>query len=146
MIRLEALPAINASLNGLAAALLLAGFAFIRARRVAAHRACMLSALAVSALFLSSYLYYHAHAGATRFPGTGALRALYLGILITHTILAAATPPLAIATAYLALRGRIERHRRLARFTLPIWLYVSVTGVIVYGMLYHLPETLRLRG
>ena len=132
------LPALNASLNAVAALLLIAGFGFIRARRVAAHKACMLSAAGVSVLFLISYLYYHANVGLTRFQTTGWLRATYFSVLISHTILAALTPPLVVVTLVFALRGRLDRHKRIARFTFPIWLYVSITGVLVYWMLYHL--------
>jgi uncharacterized membrane protein YozB (DUF420 family) len=98
----------------------------------------MLAAFAVSVLFLVSYLTYHAQVGSVRFPGTGALRGLYLTILASHSVLAAVVPPLAVLTLVRALRGQVDRHRRLARWTLPIWLYVSVTGVVVYLMLYHL--------
>jgi uncharacterized membrane protein YozB (DUF420 family) len=97
----------------------------------------MLTALACSVLFLVSYLTYHYHTGSTRFPGTGAVRTVYLSILLTHTILAAAVPFLAGITVYRALRGRFDRHRAIARWTLPIWLYVSVTGVVIYWMLYR---------
>lgn len=139
MIPLEAFPALNAALNALAAGLLVAGFGFIRARRIGAHRACMITATVLSAAFLVSYLYYHAHAGATRFQGEGTVRTFYLGLLLSHTVLAAVTPPLALTTLWLALRGRLDSHRRLARWALPVWLYVSVTGVAVYWMLYHFP-------
>ena len=130
------LPALNALLNGSCAALLIAGYAFIRARRVTAHRACMLLALLTSALFLVSYLTYHYHAGSVRYRGTGWTRPAYFTLLITHTVLAAAVMPLALVTAGRALRGQFDRHVRLARWTLPIWLYVSVTGVVIYLMLY----------
>jgi len=138
LIPLRVFPTINAALNGLAALLLVSGFALIRSRRVRAHRNCMLSATAVSLVFLTSYLYYHFHAGVTRFPGSGLLRGVYLGVLLSHTVLAAITPFLVGITLWFALRGRLERHRKVARWTLPIWLYVSVTGVVVYWMLYHL--------
>lgn len=130
------LPALNALLNGSCAVLLIAGYAFIRARRVTAHRACMLLALLTSALFLVSYLTYHYHAGSVRYRGIGWTRPAYFALLITHTVLAAAIVPLALVTAGRALRGQFDRHVRLARWTLPIWLYVSVTGVIIYLMLY----------
>ena len=130
------LPALNALLNGSCAALLIAGYAFVRARRVTAHRACMLLALLTSALFLVSYLTYHYHAGSVRYRGTGWTRPAYFTLLITHTVLAAAVVPLALVTAGRALRGQFDRHVRLARWTLPIWLYVSVTGVVIYLMLY----------
>ncbi len=139
MIPLEAHPPLNAALNATAAVLLAAGFGFIRAKRVAAHKACMLTAVAVSAVFVASYLYYHYHAGGTPFPGQGFVRILYFTILISHAILAAVILPLVIITVTFALRGRIERHRRIARWTLPLWFYVSVTGVVIYWMLYQMP-------
>jgi uncharacterized membrane protein YozB (DUF420 family) len=132
------LPAVNASLNALAALLLVTGYILIRRGRRDAHRTAMVAALACSTLFLVSYLYYHAHVGSVRFPGTGAARTLYLGILLTHTVLAAAVPVLAVITVVLAWKGRFARHVRIARWTLPIWLYVSVTGVVVYWMLYQM--------
>ena len=132
------LPTVNAVLNSTSAVLLVLGYRFVRRRQVAAHRACMLAAFAVSVLFLVSYLTYHAQVGSVRFSGTGALRVLYLTILVSHSLLAAVVPPLAVLTVYRALRGQVDRHRRVARWTLPIWLYVSVTGVVVYLMLYHL--------
>jgi len=132
------LPTVNAVLNSTSALLLGLGYHYIRRQRVAAHRACMLGAFTVSVLFLVSYLTYHAQVGSVRFPGVGALRALYLTVLVSHSVLAAVVPPLAVLTVYRALRGQVDRHRRLARWTLPIWLYVSVTGVVVYLMLYHL--------
>jgi uncharacterized membrane protein YozB (DUF420 family) len=132
------LPALNATLNGLAALLLLCGFVFVRRRQIPRHRACMLAAFACSVVFLASYLFYHAKVGSVRFQGTGPIRTLYFTILISHTILAATVPPLALVTLTRALRGRFERHRAIARVTLPIWLYVSVTGVVVYWMLYRL--------
>ncbi len=138
MIPLEAHPPLNAALNATAAVLLAAGFAFIRAKRIAAHKACMLSAVAVSAVFLTSYLYYHYHAGSTPFQGQGFVRTLYFTILISHTILAIVILPLVIITVTFALRGKIERHRRIARWTLPLWFYVSVTGVVIYWMLYQM--------
>ena len=132
----SALPALNATLNVTSAVLLMTGYAFIRRRHVAAHRACMVSAFVVSALFLISYVVYHAQAGSRPFTGQGPARVLYFVILITHSVLAAAVPVLAVMTLWRALRGRFERHAALARWTLPIWLYVSVTGVVVYWMLY----------
>lgn len=131
------LPHLNAFLNGTSAVLLFTGYSFIRARNVIAHRACQIAALAVSSLFLVSYLFYHYHHGSTRFLGTGFVRPVYFTILTTHTILAAVIVPLIFLTFYRALRGDFIRHRRIARVTLPLWLYVSVTGVIVYLMLYH---------
>jgi uncharacterized membrane protein YozB (DUF420 family) len=130
------LPALNAALNGVAAAFLVAGYACIRARKTAAHRASMLAAVVTSALFLVSYVIYHANAGSKPFQGTGAIRAVYFAILITHIVLAAAIVPMVLVTLTRALKGRFDRHARLARWTLPIWLYVSVTGVVIYVMLY----------
>jgi putative membrane protein len=132
------LPTVNAVLNATSAVLLVWGYRLIRRKRVEAHRRVMTAAFAVSCLFLVCYLVYHAQVGTVRFPHTGALRTVYLGILGTHTVLAAAVPVLAIITLRRGLAGRYDRHRRIARWTLPIWLYVSVTGVVVYGMLYHL--------
>ncbi len=134
----SALPAVNAALNGTSAVLLAAGWVMIRRRRVAAHVACMLTAFAVSTLFLASYVVYHYHAGSRPFAGPGWIRPLYLSLLLTHIVLAAAILPLALTTIYRGLRADLGRHRRLARWTLPLWLYVSVTGVLVYWMLYHL--------
>ena len=134
----SALPTLNAALNGTCALLLAVGYLFIRRRKVAAHRACMISAFVTSTLFLISYLTYHYHVGSRPFGGQGAIRALYFTILISHTILAAAIVPLVLITLYRGLKGRFDRHVAIARWTLPLWLYVSVTGVIVYWMLYHL--------
>ena len=131
------LPGVNAALNATAALLLVTGWLLVRRRRIAAHRRAMLSALACSVLFLASYLVYHARVGSVRFPGTGTARTVYLAILASHTVLAAAVPVLAIVTLSRALAARFDRHRRIARWTLPIWLYVSVTGVVVYWMLYR---------
>jgi putative membrane protein len=132
------LPHLNACLNGTSAVLLFSGYMFIRSHNVAAHRACQVSALAVSLLFLASYLTYHYYHGATRFQGTGLARPIYFTILISHTILAIAIVPLVILTFYRALRQDFARHMRIARITLPLWLYVSITGVVVYLMLYHI--------
>ncbi len=132
------LPTVNAVLNGTAAALLVAGFFLIRSGRREAHRKVMTTAFACSALFLVSYLVYHFEVGSVRFRGTGTVRTVYLSILLTHTLLAAAVPFLAVATLFLARRGRFDAHRRLARLTLPVWLYVSVTGVVIYLMLYRM--------
>jgi uncharacterized membrane protein YozB (DUF420 family) len=132
------LPTVNASLNALASVFLVVGYLMIRRRRIDAHRRCMLSALATSALFLVSYVTYHAYSGSVPFRGTGAIRVLYFAVLIPHIILAAAILPLALVTTARGLRGDYTRHVRIARWTLPLWLYVSVTGVIVYLMLYHL--------
>jgi uncharacterized membrane protein YozB (DUF420 family) len=138
VITLRDLPSVNAALNATAALLLVWGYRLIRRHRKEAHRKVMLSAFATSSLFLVCYLVYHFQVGSVRFARTGAIRAVYLGILATHTLLAAAVPPLAIVTLTRGLAGRFDRHRRIARWTLPIWLYVSVTGVVVYLMLYHL--------
>lgn len=132
------LPHINALLNGACAILLLAGYSFIRKGQVSAHRACQLSAVGVSIVFLASYLTYHYQHGASRFLGQGIVRPVYFTILVSHTILAIATVPLVGITLYRALRLDFVRHRRIARITFPIWLYVSVTGVIVYLMLYRI--------
>ena len=138
MISLSDLPAINATLNGLSAFLLSLGFFFIRRKAVTAHKACMVSAFVTSTLFLVSYLLYHAQVGSVPFRGEGWIRPVYFAILISHSVLAAATVPLVLVTLSRALRGRFDRHARIARWTLPVWLYVSVTGVLVYWMLYHL--------
>jgi putative membrane protein len=132
------LPHLNACLNGTSAVLLFAGYWFIRSGRIAAHRACQVSALVVSTLFLASYLTYHFYHGTTRFQGTGVARPIYFTILTSHTILAIAIVPLIAITFYRALRLDFARHRRIARITLPLWLYVSITGVIVYLMLYQI--------
>jgi uncharacterized membrane protein YozB (DUF420 family) len=132
------LPALNATLNGTAGVLLLSGYVMIRRRRIAQHRACMLGAFAMSALFLVSYVIYHANVGSRPFPGTGPIRAVYFAILVTHIILAAAVLPLAIVTLRRGLVNPYDRHARIARWTFPIWMYVSVTGVLVYLMLYQL--------
>jgi uncharacterized membrane protein YozB (DUF420 family) len=131
------LPALNALLNSASAVFLLIGFLCIRAKKIAAHRAAMGAAFFTSTLFLVSYLYYHAHHGVTRFAGTGVARFLYLSLLLTHTVLAMLAAPLVLITLGLALRGRFETHRRVARWTWPIWMYVSITGVVIYLVLYH---------
>ena len=131
------LPSVNATLNAAAAVLLVWGYTLIRRKRIATHRKVMISAFAVSSAFLVCYLIYHFQVGSVRYQRTGALRAVYLSILATHTVLAAAVPPLAIVTLSRGLGARYDRHRRIARWTLPIWLYVSVTGVVVYLMLYR---------
>lgn len=138
MLDVRDLPTVNATLNGTAAVLLVVGHRLIRRGRIRQHRAVMLTAFGCSVLFLISYLTYHALVGSVRFQGTGWLRTTYLTILASHTVLAAAVPVLAILTLRLALKGQFDRHRALARWTYPIWLYVSVTGVIVYWMLYRL--------
>jgi uncharacterized membrane protein YozB (DUF420 family) len=132
------LPHLNACLNGTSAILLFSGYSFIRARNVAAHRVCQIAALVVSLLFLASYLTYHYHHGSTRFLGTGLVRPFYFTVLLSHTILAIVIVPLVSLTFYRAFRGDFQRHRRIARITLPLWLYVSITGVIVYLMLYQI--------
>jgi putative membrane protein len=135
--RVMALPAVNAALNTASALLLVAGYVFIRRRRIAAHRACMLAAAAVSTAFLVSYVIYHSLAGSRPFTGQGWVRTVYFPVLITHVILAAGMVPFVLTTLYRALAGDFVRHARLARFTLPVWLYVSVSGVAVYWMLYR---------
>jgi putative membrane protein len=130
------LPHLNAALNAVSALFLITGFGLIRAKRIAQHRLAMIGAFTASALFLVSYVIYHAQAGSRPFPGTGLARVVYFSVLVPHVILAAAILPLAIATLRRGLRRDDARHRRLARWTLPLWLFVSVTGVIVYVMLY----------
>jgi len=137
-VTLRDLPALNAALNGASAIFLATGFILIRAGRREAHKRAMVAALVCSTLFLSSYLVYHAQVGSVRFRGQGFLRLVYFAILISHTILAVTVVPLALVTLTQALRARFDRHRRIARIALPIWGYVSVTGVIVYWMLYRL--------
>lgn len=132
------LPHLNAALNASSFILLSSGYYFIRRGRVNAHRNCQLSALAASIIFLISYVIYHQHHGATHFAGQGIARPVYFTILTTHTVLAIAIVPFIIVTLRRALRGDFLRHKALARWTLPMWLYVSVTGVLVYLMLYHL--------
>ena len=136
MLTLRSLPAINAALNGLSGVFLICGFVFIRNRRIKQHEFCMLSAFCCSAVFLLSYLYFHFHAGVIRFGGQGWIRPAYLALLISHTILAVVIVPLVLITLSRALRQRFDRHRAIARWTFPLWLYVSVTGVIVYWLLY----------
>lgn len=131
------LPALNATLNGLAAVLLTTGYVLIRRGHIQAHRTVMLTAFATSVLFLISYLVYHANIGSKPFPGTGPVRYVYFSILITHVILAAAIVPMALVTLSRGLRAHYDRHVPIARWTLPLWLYVSVTGVVVYWMLYR---------
>jgi putative membrane protein len=132
-----AFPILNAVLNGTSAMLIGSGVVLIRQKHRTAHKRVMLTAVVTSTLFLISYIYYHAHVGSVRFHGQGLSRPLYFGILISHTILAAAVVPLVIVTLVRALRGRFDRHRASARWTYPVWLYVSVTGVVIYFMLYH---------
>ena len=138
MISTSQLPALNATLNGTSAIFLALGYYFIRQKRVDAHRACMMVAVVVSVLFLVSYVTYHLQIGSKHFPGQGLARPVYFTILFTHTVLAVVVALyLAPVTLIRALRARFDQHRRIARWTLPIWFYVSVTGVIIYFMLYH---------
>lgn len=137
MITVHDLPAVNASLNAVSGVLLLCGYTLMRLRRIALHRAFMIAAFAMSSLFLICYLVYHAQVGSVPFPRHGLVRPLYFTILITHVVLAASVPPLAIVTLTRGLNGRYPQHRRIARWTFPIWLYVSVTGVLVYVLLYQ---------
>jgi putative membrane protein len=137
VISIQTLPAINASLNALSGILLLTGYLLIRARRIELHRRCMIAAFVTSSLFLICYVVYHAQVGSVRFTREGFVRPVYFTILITHVVLAAAVLPLAIVTLTRGLKGRFDRHRRIARWTFPIWLYVSVTGVLVYMLLYQ---------
>jgi uncharacterized membrane protein YozB (DUF420 family) len=141
------LPAVNATLNATSAVLLLLAYRAIRAHAVERHRLLMLAAAAVSTVFLVCYLVYHYHVGSVRFTGQGAARTVYFTILISHTILAVAIVPLVLRTLFLGLKRRDPQHRRLARWTFPLWLYVSVTGVVIYAMLYHLypPGPIRVR-
>ena len=134
---LSLLPSVNASLNTASALLLIFGYFLIRQRAITGHTICMLLACGTSTLFLVSYLYYHYHHGATPFPGHGPIRLLYFGILISHTILAVMIVPLVLTTLFWAFRSRFEKHKIIARITLPMWIYVSVTGVVVYWMLYR---------
>ena len=132
------LPALNATLNGISGILLVTGYVFIRRKQWRAHRACMISAVVMSALFLTSYVIYHAQVGSVPFKGTGWIRTVYFAVLIPHVILAAAMVPPVLITVSRGLSGRYDKHRRIARWTLPVWLFVSVTGVIVYLMLYQM--------
>lgn len=136
MLTLADLPALNATLNGISAILLVIAFIFIKRKNITAHRRTMLAAFATSALFLTSYLIYHANIGSKPYPGTGVMRMVYFSILIPHVILAAVVLPLALVTLSRGLRMEVQQHRKIARVTLPLWLFVSVTGVIVYLMLY----------
>ena len=138
MVSLSTWPLLNAVLNGTSAVLLSTGFVAICRRRIGVHKACMLAACAASVLFLVSYLLYHYQVGSTAFTGQGAVRVVYFTVLISHTVLAMVIVPLVITTLYRAWREQWSRHRRLARWTLPLWLYVSVTGVVIYIMLYQL--------
>ena len=138
MLEIADLPTLNAALNGLATVLLIGGYISVRSGRVGHHRAFMVAALATSVLFLISYTVYHANVGSRPFPGQGPIRIVYFAVLIPHVVLAAVMAPLAVVTVTRALRGQFDRHRGIARWTLPIWLYVSVTGVVVYLMLYQM--------
>jgi len=138
LISIGDLPAVNAILNGTSALLLVAGYVAIRRRQPSTHRVLMLSALGASILFLASYLFYHYQAGTTRFSGAGLARLAYFVVLKSHTILAMVIVPLVIVTVVLALRQKFSAHRRIGRWTFPLWLYVSVTGIVVYLMLYQL--------
>ena len=132
------LPAVNASLNAISTVLLLTGYVFIRRGKRQKHKACMIAALVTSTLFLTSYVIYHAQVGSVPFKGTGWIRTVYFAVLIPHVILAAAIVPPVLITVSRALSAKYDRHRRIARWTLPVWLYVSITGVIVYLMLYQM--------
>ena len=138
MLQISDLPVLNATLNGVSAAFLVCGYALVRRGRFELHKRCMLGALSASTLFLVSYVVYHANVGSRPFPGVGGIRFVYFGILITHVILAAVILPLALVTAARALRAQYDRHVRVARWTFPLWLYVSVTGVVIYLMLYRM--------
>jgi len=132
------LPTLNAILNSISAVLLVTGYAFIKQRNRNAHRVCMVAAFITSSLFLTSYLIYHFNVGSVKFQGQGAVRLLYFTILLTHTVLAVTIVPMIFVTFSRAFKGYFDRHRAIARWTFPLWLYVSVTGVVVYLMLYHL--------
>jgi putative membrane protein len=134
---IHSLPAINATLNLTAAILIGAGFYFIKKKNIHAHKLCMVSALIVSGLFLTSYLVYHYNVGSVRFTKQGWTRSVYFPILISHTILAAVVLPMVLRTAFLSFKGQFGKHVRIARWTFPVWMYVSITGVVVYLMLYH---------
>jgi uncharacterized membrane protein YozB (DUF420 family) len=138
---ITSLPSVNATLNATSAVLLIIGYYYIRQGHQQAHRACMLAAFLVSVLFLVSYLIYHFHAGTTRFPGQGWIRPVYFALLLSHTILAAIVPFLVVLALSRALRQQFDRHRAIARWALPIWLYVSVTGVVIYWLLYHVYDS-----
>jgi uncharacterized membrane protein YozB (DUF420 family) len=137
-VELSQLPALNATLNAVSAVFLLTGYVLIRRGARTLHKRCMLGALAASALFLTSYVIYHANVGSKPFPGTGAIRLVYFAILITHVVLAATILPLALVTVTRGLRSDFGRHVKIARWTFPLWLYVSVTGVVIYVMLYQM--------
>jgi putative membrane protein len=136
-VTVHSLPAVNATLNAISTVLLVTGYILIRGRHITLHRRCMIAACVTSTLFLASYVAYHLQVGSVRFPRQGFVRPLYYTILITHVTLAVSVPPLAIVTLWRGLKMRVDRHRAVARWTLPIWLYVSVTGVLVYVLLYQ---------
>jgi putative membrane protein len=138
VISISDLPALNATLNAVSAILLSAGYILIRRGRRATHKKCMLAALAASTAFLTSYVIYHANTGSRPFPGHGSIRIVYFTILVSHVLLAATILPLALTTTARGLRAQYGRHVKVARWTLPIWLYVSVTGVVIYVMLYRI--------
>ena len=137
MIGISDLATINAGLNATAAILIGTGFYFIKKKNIRAHKVCMVAAMAVSAVFLTSYLIYHYHVGSVRFTKQGWIRNVYFPLLLTHTVLAAVVLPMVLRTVFLAAKGRFQNHVRIARWTFPVWMYVSVTGVIVYLLLYH---------
>ena len=137
MMGISDLPTLNAALNATSATLIGAGFYFIKQKNIPAHKACMVGALGVSTLFLASYLLYHYNVGSVRFTKQGWIRDIYFPLLLTHTVLAAVVLPMVLRTAFLAFKGRLASHVRIARWTFPTWMYVSVTGVVVYWMLYH---------
>jgi uncharacterized membrane protein YozB (DUF420 family) len=137
MIGVADLATVNAGLNATAAVLVATGFYFIKRKNIHAHKVCMISAMVVSALFLASYLTYHYNVGSVRFTRQGWIRNVYFPLLLTHTVLAAVVLPMVLRTAFLAFKNRFRDHMRIARWTFPIWVYVSVTGVVVYVMLYH---------
>jgi uncharacterized membrane protein YozB (DUF420 family) len=137
LLPLSSLPALNASLNAGCTVLLLAGYSSIRRGKIRAHKACMASAVVCSAVFLGSYVYFHLHAGIIRFGGEGWIRPVYFTLLVSHTILAIVIVPLILIALARALRQRFDRHRAIARWTLPLWLYVSITGVLIYWLLYR---------
>jgi uncharacterized membrane protein YozB (DUF420 family) len=138
MFSLSNLPTLNACLNATTFLLLLAGFYFIKQKNINAHKACMLSAMAVAVLFLTFYVIYHSQVGSVKFTQQGWIRPVYFTILISHTILAMAIIPLALTTMYRGLKNQLAKHVKIARWTLPIWLYISITGIVIYAMLYHL--------
>ena len=137
MIGISDLATVNAGLNATAAVLIGTGFYFIKQKNIQAHKACMIAAMVVSAVFLTSYLVYHYNVGSVRFTKQGWIRGVYFPLLLTHTVLAAVVLPMILRSAFLALKGRFAKHVRIARWTFPVWMYVSVTGVIVYIMLYR---------